>query len=198
MLLLLALLQTQPTATRLLREPTISATQVAFAYANDIWVVGREGGQARRLTSFPGTESRPAFSPDGKWIAFTASYGGNPDVYVVPAEGGEPRRLTWHPGADVVGGWTPDGTKDPLLLGARRRAGRDRAALVGSGRGRHRDAAAAAFGGIGQPVVGWQAHRLSADREMAGRVAQLSGRTGDADLGRDPRRHGRSPRFPAR
>jgi len=110
-ILLLALLQTQPTGTRLLREPTISATQVAFAYANDIWVVGREGGAARRITSFPGTEERPAFSPDGKWIAFTASYGGNPDVYVVPATGGEPRRLTWHPGGDFVAGWTPDGTR---------------------------------------------------------------------------------------
>ena len=109
MILLLALLQAQTTGTRLLREPTISATQVAFAYANDIWVVGRDGGQARRLTSFPGTESRPAFSPDGKWIAFTASYGGNPDVYVVSADGGEPKRLTWHPCADAVAGWTPDG-----------------------------------------------------------------------------------------
>ena len=95
MFLLLALLQTQSTGTRLLREPTISATQVAFAYANDIWVVGRDGGQARRLTSFPGTESRPAFSPDGKWIAFTASYGGNPDVYVVSAMSG---RFTTHSG----------------------------------------------------------------------------------------------------
>lgn len=111
MLLLLALLQTQSATTKLLRDPTLSATQVAFAYANDIWVVGREGGAARRITSFPGTEERPAFSPDGRWIAFTASYGGNPDVYVVSASGGEPRRLTWHPGPDLVAGWTPDGTR---------------------------------------------------------------------------------------
>lgn len=110
MILLLALLQSQ-SPTRLLREPTISATQIAFAYANDIWAVAREGGTARRITSFQGTESRPAFSPDGKWIAFTASYGGNPDVYVVSADGGDPRRLTWHPGSDAVAGWTPDGTR---------------------------------------------------------------------------------------
>lgn len=74
-------------------------------------MVGREGGAARRLTSFPGTESEPFFSPDGNRIAFTANYGGNEDVYVVAAAGGEPRRLTWHPGSDRVRGWTPDGMK---------------------------------------------------------------------------------------
>jgi tricorn protease len=95
--------------TRLLRQPTVSATQIAFAYANNIWVVDRAGGAARRLTSFQGQTLNPHFSPDGKAIAFTAEYGGNLDVYVVPAQGGEPRRLTWHPSPDLVEGWTPDG-----------------------------------------------------------------------------------------
>ena len=95
--------------TRLLRTPTVSATHIAFAYANNIWVVERSGGQARRLTSFQGQTSNPHFSPDGSTIAFSAEYGGNTDVYVVPAAGGEPRRLTWHPGADLTQGWTPDG-----------------------------------------------------------------------------------------
>ncbi len=95
--------------TRLLRTPTVSSTQIAFAYAQNIWVVPRAGGMARRVTSFPGQTSNPHFSPDGKWIAFSGEYAGNLDVYVVSAEGGEPRRLTWHPGADTVQGWTPDG-----------------------------------------------------------------------------------------
>ena len=72
-------------------------------------MVGRDGGDAVRLTSGEGGETGPAFSPDGRWIAFTGQYGGNVDVFVVAATGGEPRRLTWHPGADVVQGWTPDG-----------------------------------------------------------------------------------------
>jgi tricorn protease len=96
--------------TRLLRTPTVSATQIAFAYANNIWVVDRAGGLARRLTSFQGQTSNPHFSPDGSSIAFSGEYAGNTDVYVVPADGGEPRRLTWHPGADTVQGWTPDGS----------------------------------------------------------------------------------------
>ena len=95
--------------TRLLRSPTVSATQIAFAYANNIWIVERAGGMARRLTSFQGQTSNPHFSPDGKWVAFSGEYAGNNDVYVVPSEGGEPKRLTWHPGADLVQGWTPDG-----------------------------------------------------------------------------------------
>ncbi|MEO8362015.1 MAG: hypothetical protein ABI672_18440 [Vicinamibacteria bacterium] len=96
-------------STRLLRQPTVSATHIAFAYANNIWSVERGGGVARRLTSFQGQSVNPRFSPDGKWIAFSAEYAGNMDVYVMPAEGGEPKRLTWHPGADTVQGWTADG-----------------------------------------------------------------------------------------
>src|SRR5689334_9581590 len=95
--------------TRLLRMPTVSSTQIGFAYANNIWVVPRAGGSARRLTSFQGQTANPHFSPDGKWIAFSGEYAGNFDVYIVPADGGEPKRLTWHPGADMVEGWTPDG-----------------------------------------------------------------------------------------
>jgi tricorn protease len=98
-------------ATRLLRSPTVSATHVAFAYANNIWVAERAGGSARRVTSFHGQTSNPKFSPDGKSIAFSADYAGNTDVYVVPVDGGEPSRLTWHPGADTVQGWTPDSAR---------------------------------------------------------------------------------------
>jgi tricorn protease len=95
--------------TRLLRSPTVSSTQIGFAYANNIWVAPRAGGAARRLTSFQGQTANPHFSPDGRSIAFTGEYAGNLDVYIVPSDGGEPRRLTWHPGADLVQGWSPDG-----------------------------------------------------------------------------------------
>ena len=95
--------------TRLLRTPTVSSSQIAFAYANNIWTVPRAGGTAYRVTSFQGQTLNPHFSPDGKWIAFSAEYAGNLDAYVVAAEGGEPKRLTWHPGGDLVQGWTPDG-----------------------------------------------------------------------------------------
>jgi tricorn protease len=95
----------------LLQKPALSRTQVAFVFAGDLWVVGRDGGEARRLTSGVGLETDPVFSPDGSHIAFTGDYEGNLDVYVMPAAGGLPRRLTYHPGVDAAVGWTPDGKK---------------------------------------------------------------------------------------
>src|SRR3979411_2390513 len=68
----------------LLRFPTVSKTQIVFNYAGDLWIVSRDGGDATRLTSGIGTESVPAFSPDGTLIAFTGEYDGNQDGSVVP------------------------------------------------------------------------------------------------------------------
>jgi tricorn protease len=93
----------------LLQHPTLSATQIAFVYAGDLWTVPRAGGAAQRLTAGIGTVSRPAFSPDGSEIAFTGDYNGNADVYLIPTSGGVPRRLTYHPAPDLVMGWTRDG-----------------------------------------------------------------------------------------
>ncbi len=97
------------TDTRLLAQPAVSATQVAFIYSGDLWVADIDGSNVRRLTTDDGVESNPAFSPDGRLIAFSAQYEGNTDVYVMPVAGGVPTRLTWHPSPDVVQGFTPDG-----------------------------------------------------------------------------------------
>jgi len=95
----------------LLRFPTLSKTQIVFNYGGDLWIVSREGGDAKRLTAGIGTETLPSFSPDGSMIAFTGEYDGNKDVYVIPVTGGVPRRLTFHPADEYVLGWTPDGRK---------------------------------------------------------------------------------------
>jgi len=97
------------TDTRLLSTPAITEGKIAFVYAGDIWIADLDGANPRRITSHPGEERNPFFAPDGKRIAFTASYDNNVDVYVIPAEGGEPARLTWHPGEDIVRGFSPDG-----------------------------------------------------------------------------------------
>jgi tricorn protease len=102
----------------LAQKPALSGTHVVFVYAGDLWRVSREGGAAQRLTSGPGVETNPVFSPDGSSIVFTGEYDGNVDVFVVPAEGGEPRRLTWHPSPDIALGWTPEG-KEVLFTSGR-------------------------------------------------------------------------------
>jgi tricorn protease len=71
----------------LFRFPDVSQSQIVFTYANDVWIVGKEGGMANKLSSPAGVESFPKFSPDGKTIAFTGNYDGNDDVYAMPASG---------------------------------------------------------------------------------------------------------------
>src|SRR5262245_59753267 len=88
--LLLISVATSAQGTRLLRQPTVSRDLVAFEYGGDLWVVSRNGGQARRLTSTPFVEADPHFSPDGTQIAFSATVAGNSDVYVIPVAGGDP------------------------------------------------------------------------------------------------------------
>lgn len=92
-----------------LQSPAVNSSQVAFVYAGSVWVAGRDGGEAHRLTQTPGDETAPVFSPDGAQLAFSKNVGGNVDVYVMPAGGGEMRRLTYHPKPDFVANWTPDG-----------------------------------------------------------------------------------------
>ncbi|HEX4622127.1 MAG TPA: hypothetical protein VH208_11220, partial [Myxococcaceae bacterium] len=99
------------TPQKILRHPTVSQTSIAFACGSDLWMVNRDGGPARRLTSDVAVEAMPYFSPDGSMIAFTAEYDGNDDVYVVPAAGGVPKRITTHPSLDEALGWTRDGKR---------------------------------------------------------------------------------------
>src|ERR1035441_7506128 len=103
---------------RLMRFADIYKDKIVFSYAGDLWLVTSSGGEARRITTDPGLELFPKFSPDGKWIAFTGQYDGNFNVYVMPAEGGEPKQLTFEPDTEptsermgpnnMVVNWLPD------------------------------------------------------------------------------------------
>ncbi|UCH83462.1 MAG: PD40 domain-containing protein [Candidatus Latescibacterota bacterium] len=93
----------------MLRYPDVSETHIAFLYANDLWLVPKDGGVATPLASPPGAEAYPRFSPDGKLIAFMGNYDGDLDLYTVPVEGGTPFRVSHHPANEVITDWTPDG-----------------------------------------------------------------------------------------
>jgi tricorn protease len=109
---------------RMLRFPDVSATQIVFVYAGDIWVAPKEGGHAQRLSSPKGEESFPRFSPDGSRIAFSGNYDGNTDIYVVSAYGGLPRRITYHGESDRVLDWYPDG--ETILFASMRTSEKER------------------------------------------------------------------------
>ncbi len=96
---------------RFMTHPDIHGDQVVFVYEGNLWRTDTGNGEARRLTSFPGTAVAPKFSPDGRWIAFSADYDGPQSLYLIPAGGGEPRRLTWQPGNLQTVAWTPDGKR---------------------------------------------------------------------------------------
>ncbi|MCA9284383.1 MAG: PD40 domain-containing protein [Phycisphaerales bacterium] len=93
----------------MLRYPDIGPSQIVFVYANDLWVVPREGGTAMPLASPPGAESMPRFSADGSMVAFVGNYEGNRDIYVMPTAGGVPVRVTHHPASETLSDFTAGG-----------------------------------------------------------------------------------------
>jgi dipeptidyl aminopeptidase/acylaminoacyl peptidase len=81
----------------------------ADEYRSQLWAVPTDGSAPARPVTEGHRDSAPAFSPDGRWIAYLgAESGGKPQVWLLPTAGGEPRRLTQHhlgAGAPV---WAPD------------------------------------------------------------------------------------------
>jgi tricorn protease len=103
---------------KLMRYMDVSDSQITFVYGGDIWIMPIGGGMAVQVTHSPGEESWPRFSPDGKYIAYTASYNGNSDVFVMPSTGGVPTRITYVSLPDRMVDWHPDG--EHLLFASRR------------------------------------------------------------------------------
>ena len=113
----------------LCRFPTLHNNTIVFEAAGNLWKVNRNGGVATRLTTDPGYDMMPRFSPDGKIIAFTGQYEGNVDVYTIPITGGMAKRITYHSDVvkkaptrwgpnNMVVTWTPDGN-DIVFLSRR-------------------------------------------------------------------------------
>jgi len=76
-----------------------------------LWMVAAAGGEPRRMTTAPGVNNHPRWSPDGKTLAFLSDRGGSTQVWLLPLEGGEAWPLTRLP-IDVAGPiWSPRGDK---------------------------------------------------------------------------------------
>ncbi|QMW02548.1 S41 family peptidase [Spirosoma foliorum] len=91
-------------------EPSLSpdGAEIAFVSGGDIWTVPTSGGEARLLVSHPDNESRPLYSPDGKYLAFASSRTGNGDIYLLTLETGAIKRLTYDDGSEVLNAWSRD------------------------------------------------------------------------------------------
>jgi tricorn protease len=88
--------------------PAVRGGNIVFTSEGDLWLIGVNGGAAKRLTSNPGTESHAVLSADGKTVAFSANFEGPTEVYTMPIDGGLPQRRTWD-GDSVPAGFAPDG-----------------------------------------------------------------------------------------
>jgi tricorn protease len=96
------------TAEAFLTRPDVHGNKIVFSAEGDLWLSDLATGESTRLTSDPGLESFPRFSPDGQTIAYTATYDGAPNIYLIPANGGLPKRLTYDAAGATCLGWTPD------------------------------------------------------------------------------------------
>lgn len=108
----------------MLRFPDVSKSEIVFVYSGDVWIVSKEGGVARKLSSPKGRESFPKFSPEGDKVAFSGNYDGNTDIYIISSSGGMPERLTHHPEEDWVVDWYPEG--ESILMRSKMLSPRER------------------------------------------------------------------------
>lgn len=86
---------------------------LVFDLLGDLYRLPIEGGTAERITSGPGFDGMPRFSPDGEWIAFVSDRSGASNLWIARADGSEPRQLTrsrgyWMYYVSPV--WAPDGS----------------------------------------------------------------------------------------
>jgi Tol biopolymer transport system component len=101
-------------------SPAVAPDGSAVAFSSDrlgsydLWLQPIEGGRlagaARRLTDHPGSAAVPAFSPDGRWLAYHRIVDEQRDIWMVPAAGGPPRRITDDPANEVHPAFSPDGS----------------------------------------------------------------------------------------
>jgi TolB protein len=96
-----------------LLEPALSPDGKTLVFASDangnldIYVVGIDGIDAKRLTIDPGPDSTPAWSPDGQWIVFSSERTGDAEIYIMRPDGSDVRQVTDNAAEDTTPVWAP-------------------------------------------------------------------------------------------
>jgi len=100
---------------RIVRADVLGRGKIAFmsdrAGNRDIWVMNADGSGVSQLTSDPGIDDQPSWSPDGRKTAFTSNRSGSYDIWVMKADGSGATDLTNDQQPDWLPAWSPDGTR---------------------------------------------------------------------------------------
>ncbi|MCC5825253.1 S41 family peptidase [Alkalimonas sp.] len=91
------------------RSPSLQQDNLLFTSEGNIWQADLASLRGHRLTTHPTEETQARLSPDGKWLAFVASYEQTPELYVKAANGGVAKRVTFENSRVRLQGWTKDG-----------------------------------------------------------------------------------------
>jgi dipeptidyl aminopeptidase/acylaminoacyl peptidase len=86
------------------------------SYETEIFLADSKGGEPVQLTRAKKSSSAPAWSPDGRWLAFVSDRSDKRQLYVINLAGGEARALTNVEEAVGAFSWSPDGTKIALTM----------------------------------------------------------------------------------
>lgn len=110
LLFLLSITQNPKSSTLGLFYPSISpdGQKIAFTFRGDIWVYDTLEESSWRVTLHDSVDTRPVWSPDGKFIAFASRRKGNYDIWVVPFKGGQPHQVTFDVSTDIPTDWRGD------------------------------------------------------------------------------------------
>ena len=106
-------------------SPAWSADGKWIAYSStrdgnqELYVIGSDGKNPKRLTSDPAIDAHPSWSPDGKRIAFATNRWGDLEIAVLELSSGNVNRLTHNKGMDDYPAWSPDGKR--IAWASRRR-----------------------------------------------------------------------------
>ena len=96
---------------RLASSPALSpdGATIALSWRGDIWTVPATGGSVTRLTTSPGFDNFPEFSPDGKQLAFCSDRNGGLQIFLLPKDGGTPVQYSFHSEGYRLESWCADG-----------------------------------------------------------------------------------------